>query len=372
MRLLILNWQDRKHPQAGGAETHLHEIFGRIARMGHSVTLLSCGFEGAPERETLDGINVIRRGSRSTFNYSVPLWWRTEGRALDPDIVIDDINKIPFMSPLYIRRPIVGIIHHLFGDSLINEVGRLSAAYVSFFERRIPRVYAATPISVVSESTKQECIALGLPPSNLHVIYNGIEPTEFPMRVAEKAAVPTVVYFGRLKRYKSVDHVVRAFVRVREVIPDAQLEIIGRGDDLPLLEELVVNLNLGESVSFRGWVSGEEKIELLSRAHVVVNPSIKEGWGITNMEANACGTPVISADVPGLRDSVSNGVSGVLYPYGNIEQLADTITRVLTDAELRMRLSEGAVHWASSFTWDRSAQEMLSLCERTISTWSRD
>lgn len=134
----------------------------------------------------------------------------------------------------------------------------------------------------------------------------------------------------------------------------------------------MVNLNLGDSVSFRGWVSGEEKVELLSRAHVVVNPSIKEGWGITNMEANACGTPVISADVPGLRDSVSNGVSGGLYPYGNIEQLAIMINNVLTDAELRMRLSEGAVHWASSFTWDRSAKEMLSLCERTISTWSRD
>ncbi len=372
MRLLILNWQDRKHPQAGGAETHLHEIFGRIARMGHSVTLLSCGFEGAPDREILDGIQVIRRGSRSTFNYSVPLWWRNEGRALDVDVVIDDINKIPFMSPLYIKRPIVGIIHHLFGDSLINEVGRLSAAYVSLFERRIPRVYGTTPISVVSESTKKECIALGLPPTNLHVIYNGIEPSEFPMHVCEKATVPTVVYFGRLKRYKSVDHVVQAFKIVLQRIPQAQLQIIGRGDDLPLLEDLVRTSGLQESVTFRGWVSGDDKIEFLSKAHVVVNPSIKEGWGITNMEANACGTPVISADVPGLRDSVSNGVSGLLYPYGDLGNLAENIIRVLQDEDLRSRLSEGAVHWASSFTWERSAREMLALCEQTIASWPTD
>ncbi len=372
MRLLILNWQDRKHPEAGGAETHLHEIFGRIARMGHSVTLLSCGFEGAPESEVLDDIRVIRRGRRSTFNYSVPLWWRSEGKGLDPDIVIDDINKIPFMSPLFINRPILGIIHHLFGESIFSEAGLITGTYVSFFERRIPRVYRNTPISVVSDSTKQECIELGLAPSHLHVIHNGIEPTEFPMHVGAKAEPPTVVYFGRLKRYKSVDHVIKAFALVRRDVPAALLQIIGRGDDLTHLEELVRQMGLENVVTFRGWVNGSEKIDLLSKAHVVVNPSVKEGWGITNMEANACGTPVVSADVPGLRDSVSNGVSGLLYPYGNIEHLAGSITRVLTDTDLRNRLREGAAHWASSFTWDRSAELMLELCEQTISQWQHD
>ncbi|MCX6139337.1 MAG: glycosyltransferase family 4 protein [Candidatus Kapabacteria bacterium] len=372
MRLLIFNWQDRNHPEAGGAETHLHEIFGRIARMGHSVTLLSCAFEGAPEQEMLDGIQVIRRGSRSTFNYTVPLWWRKEGVALSPDIIIDDINKIPFMTPMYVKRPILGLIHHLFGESIYSEVGRISGTYVSFFERRIPKVYRQVPFAVVSDSTKKECIELGLPGSNLHVIHNGIEPKDFPMRVGEKAGVPTVVYFGRLKRYKSVDHVVQAFALVRRSVPNAHLQIIGRGDDLPLLRDLVLKNNLGDSVEFRGWVSGEEKIALLSHAHVAVNPSIKEGWGITNMEANACGTPVVSADVPGLRDSVSNGVSGILYQYGKIEQLAGSIVRVLLDDDLRSRLSEGAVHWASSFTWDRSAHEMLALCQQTISQWPQD
>ena len=371
MRLLILNWQDRKHPEAGGAETHLHEIFGRIARMGHSVSLLSCGFEGAAESEVLDGIHVIRRGRRSTFNYTVPLWWHSEGKGLKPDIVIDDINKLPFMSPLFIKRPILGIIHHLFGESIFSEAGLIAGTYVSFFERRIPRVYRNTPISVVSDSTKQECTELGLAPSHLHVIHNGIEPTEFPMHVGAKAERPTAVYFGRLKRYKSVDHVIKAFTLVHKDVPTAQLQIIGRGDDLPHLEALVQEMGLKDVVSFRGWVSGPEKIELLSKAHVAVNPSVKEGWGITNMEANACGTPVLSADVPGLRDSVSNGVSGLLYPYGNIEHLAGSITRILTDTNLRDMLSEGAVHWASSFTWDRSAEQMLELCEQTISTWQQ-
>lgn len=372
MHLLVLNWQDKNHPQAGGAETHLHEIFGRIARMGHRVTLLSCGFDGAPANEILDGIHVIRRGCRSSFNYTVPIWWRTQGRHLNPDIVVDDINKIPFMTPLFIKKPIIGIIHHLFGDSIYREVGWLAGSYVTFFERRIPRVYRNIPIATVSESTRAECIELGLSPDCLEVIFNGIEPTEFPMTVAAKADVPTVVYCGRLKRYKSVDHVVRAFHIVRQRIPKAQLQIIGRGGDLTMLEKLVQTLQLEESVTFRGWVSGSEKVDLLSNAHVAVNPSVKEGWGITNIEANACGTPVISADVPGLRDSVKSGVSGLLYPYADIDCLANNMYQVLTDYDLRARLSEGAVHWASSFTWDRSAEKMLALCEHTVSSWSRD
>lgn len=371
MKLLVLNWQDRNHPEAGGAETHLHEIFGRIARMGHTVNLLSCGFQGAPSNETLEGINVIRRGSRASFNYTVPLWWKREGHLLSPDIIIDDINKIPFMTPLFVNKPVVGIIHHLFGKSIFREVGFLAGTYVSLFERLIPTVYKGVPIATVSESTRSECIALGLKPEQLSVIYNGIAPDEFPMAVATKASVPTLVYFGRLKRYKSVAHVIRAFSIVHENIPNAQLQIIGRGDDLASLQELVTTLRLNSHVVFRGWVTGAEKIEYLSKAHVAINPSVKEGWGITNIEANACGTPVISADVPGLRDSVSNGVSGLLYPYGEIGQLADLILRVLREDEFRLRLSNGAIHWASSFTWDRSAQEMLALCKQTIDSWSR-
>jgi glycosyltransferase involved in cell wall biosynthesis len=370
MRILVLNWQDREHPQAGGAETHLHEIFGRIARSGHDVTLVSCGFPGAPSETELDGIRVIRRGSRSTFNYVVPLWWLRHGRHMAPDVVVDDINKIPLMTPLYVKRPIVGIIHHLFGRSIIQEAGRIAGTYVSLFERRIPIVYRNVPISVVSESTRQECIELGLPAKNLSVIYNGIEPTEFPMSVGAKADAPTIVYFGRLKRYKSVDHVVRAFALVREQVPSARLQIIGRGDDLPYLEDVVRSTGCADAVSFRGWVSGPEKIAHLSAAHVVINPSVKEGWGITNLEANACGTPVISADSPGLRDSVLDGTSGLLYPYGDIRALSDAILRVLSNDHLRRSLSEGAITWASRFTWDESARAMLELLGRTATRTS--
>lgn len=369
MHLLLFNWQDRTHPQAGGAEVHLHEIFGRIAGQGHRVTLYCCAHDGAPARETIDGIDVIRAGGRSTFNYTVRSWWKNHGRAMKPDIVIDDINKIPFFTPRFVDRPLLGIIHHLFGSTIYREAGLLSGSYVRWFERRIPSVYRSTPLCVVSESTRRELVDLGLPPGNIRIVHNAINHDAFPMRVVAKEEHPTITYFGRLKKYKSVDHLLQAFVDVRQRLPDARLRILGTGDERPALETLARTLGIAESVTFHGYVSEADKTRLLSSSHVVVNTSIKEGWGITNIEANACGTPVVSADVPGLRDSVRDGSSGVLYPYGAIKSLAGILTRILIDDVERRRLSEGAVAWASTFTWARSAREMLDCCQHVVDTW---
>lgn len=366
MKLLIFNWQDRTHPQAGGAEVHLHEIFGRIARMGHEVTLVCCRYGGAPTSEELDNINIVRVGSRPTFNYRVPIWWLQNRRKYSPDIVVDDINKIPFLTPLYIKRPILGIVHHFFGQSIFSEAGKLAGTYVHFFENKIASVYRNTNICTVSQSSREECLERGLLPEHVSVIYNAITPEAFPMMVSQKAVRPTVVYFGRLKKYKSVDHLIRAFDVVRKELPDAILEILGTGDELQELRNLALQLHLDDAVKFHGYVSDEEKIHYLSRAHVAVNTSVKEGWGITNIEANACGTPVVSANVPGLRDSVSSGHSGILYDFGNIPQLGSALLHILRHDDERRALSEGAVEWAKRFSWETSAKEMLELCRRTI------
>jgi len=367
MRILVVNWQDKSHPQSGGAESHLHSIFSRIAAKGHHVTLLCCGHGKAPHRETCDGINIVRIGRRPWFNYIVPLWWTLVGKGLKFDIVIDDINKLPFFTPRFVRKiPILAIIHHFFGDSIYQQAGRLTGKYVLWFEKQIPRVYANIPICVVSESTKQECIDRGIPDKNIHIIYNGIDASLFPFEVTTKATTETLVYFGRLKRYKSIDHILHAMVKVREQFPNVVLDVIGTGDDQTALEEIATALGLIDVVRFHGFVEDSEKAKHLSRAYIDLNPSVKEGWGITNIEANACGTPVISADVPGLRDSVKHEYSGMLYPYGDIDELARLICLVLADASLRERLSMNAIEWARRFTWDAAAQQMLELCADVI------
>lgn len=368
MKILVINWQDIKNPFGGGAETHLHEIFKRIAAHGNHVELFSCEIEGEPSEETIDGIKIFRKGKRDTFNFGVKKIYRQRFMNAGFDIVIDDINKIPFYTSRFVKQPVLAIGHHLFGKSIFKEVGKLSGTYVYLAEKLIPQYYRNTPLVVVSESTKQEFVQLGFDEKKIDIVYNAIDPSEFPMKVLNKSNHPVVTYFGRLKKYKSIDHLIKAFAIVREQIPESDLWIIGRGDYQSSLESLASKLNLKSNIVFHGFVEEEKKKELLSSSYLVVNTSLKEGWGITNIESNACGTPVVSANVPGLRDSVKDGESGLLYEYGNINELAEKIITVLSNDTKRKELEQGAIQWASKFNWDDSAKKMYGIMERVVNT----
>lgn len=366
MKILVINWQCIKNPYGGGAEVHFHEIFSRIASKGHTVVLLACKFEGASEYEVIDGIEIYRKGSRSLFNFYVPKHVKQLDKKYNFDIIIDDINKIPFYTPLYVKKPILAISHHFFGRSIFREASVPAGLYVVAGEYCMRFVYKRTPFSVVSQSTLDEFTKMGYDKRYFTIIYNAIDHNRFPFSIGEKEKEPTVSYFGRLKKYKSVDHLLRAFAIVKKKHPQAKLHILGRGDFRGKLENLAKQLGIDKDTIFFGFVSEEEKVRLLSRAWCVVNTSMKEGWGITNLEANAAGTPVISANSPGLRDSVSVGKSGLLYEYGNIEELAEKIEMIFSDAELRKTLSAGAIDWAKQFSWDKSADEMIILIEKVI------
>ncbi len=366
MKILLINWQDIKNPFGGGAEVHMHEIFKRIVSQGHEVTLLCCDVPGFPSEEIIDGIKVIRKGNRSVFNYIVKKEYQRLSAANHYDIVIDDINKIPFYTPQFVKEPLIAISHHFFGKSIFRETNFLSASYVFMAEKFVDKVYSKTPFAVVSESTLSEFIERGFDNKNFVIIPNAIEHKQFPMKITVKNENPTITYFGRLKKYKSVDHLLEAFAIVKKTIPNAQLEIVGKGDFIDYLKTLAKKLNIEEATTFWGFVTETQKVELLSQSHLVVNTSMKEGWGITNIEANACGTPSVSANVPGLRDSVKPGLSGLLYKYGDINDLADSIIKVMTNKDLYKQLSAGSVKWAKSFSWDNSAQMMIEYCNKVI------
>ena len=100
MRILALNWNDLTNPFAGGAEVHLEELLRRLVTYGHEVTLLCSGWDDCASEETIEGVRIIRRGKRATFNLVAPKWVRTLAREGDYDILIEDINKIPFYTPL--------------------------------------------------------------------------------------------------------------------------------------------------------------------------------------------------------------------------------------------------------------------------------
>lgn len=366
MKILVLNWQDIMNPLGGGAEVHFHEIFKRIAAQGHSVTLFCSSFTDAPKEETIDGIRVIREGGRNFFNFIVPFRYHSRFRHERYDVVVDDINKIPFFSPVFVKEPLVGIVHHLFGRSIFLEASLPAALYVSLSERFALGEYFNIPIAVVSESTKQELISHGFAERNLSIVPNCVDHGVYRDLEQPEASIPIIGHLGRLKKYKSTDHLLKAFKIVRLEAPNAQLHIVGDGDFRWELQRLANELDIADAVQFKGFVGKEQKISLLNQMRVAVNCSAKEGWGLTVIEANACGVPVIASDVPGLRDSVLDEKTGLLYEYGNIEQLAQKILLVLRDDNLRLRLKQEALHWAQSFNWDDSAVKMLEVLGKAI------
>jgi glycosyltransferase involved in cell wall biosynthesis len=366
MRILLFNWQDIKNPAGGGAEVYLHQIFKRLAAQGHDITLLCSQFSGAPKDDVIDGIRIMRRGNRSLFNYSVPIEYERHLRREHFDIVIDDINKIPFYTPMYIREPLLGMVMHLFGTSIFKEASFPAASYVYCAERFALSVYGNTPLVAISPSTRTELLTHGCREENIFLIPCAVNHDVYRQLSSVARTGPIIGYVGRIKKYKSVDHLLRAFAIVLKIIPNAKLIIIGDGDGKPAFERLSHELQIDHAATFTGFLPLEEKVRQLNQMQIVVNTSAKEGWGLTVTEANACGVPAVASDVPGLRDAVIDGETGLLYEYGNIEQLAEKILLLLRDEHLRTRLTNGALEYAQSLTWDKSAKIMLEVIDKVL------
>jgi glycosyltransferase involved in cell wall biosynthesis len=366
LKILVINWQDITNPLAGGAEVHLHEVFERIAAQGHEVTLFCHAYNGAPSEEIRNGIRIIRQGNRSLFNFVVPYRYLTQFSREHYDIVIDDVNKIPFYTPLFVRAPIHVITHHLFGKSIFLETFFPFALYVYLSEKLIKPIYKDKHFIFGSPSTYSEYIEWGFPRDQLEIVNYCVNKQIFFPDPNNTFNRNDIAYFGRLKRYKSVDHLLEAFIRLKEVESELTLHIIGDGDDKPRLEGLVKEAGITDSVVFHGFIREEEKAPLLQRMNFVINTSSKEGWGLTVVEANSCGTPVIAADVQGLRDSVVNGKTGLLYEFGNIAELTAKMRMLLHDVSLRNTLRANALIWAEGFDWDVAANKTLELLTRTI------
>ncbi len=353
MRLLVINWLDRENPQSGGAETHLHEIYGRLAQRGHDVTLLCSGWQGCVAETVLDGMKVVRVGGRWDFALHVVGAYRALRRAGRFDMVIEDINKLPLFSPLWVKEPVDVVVPHLFGWTAFREAGWAVAGTVVAAERAIPLVYRRCQFTAISESTRSDLLARGVPVERTRVVYCGIDSETFTPAPELRSPTPIIAYVGRLRRYKGVELILQAVARMQN--RDVTVEIAGTGDDRPRLEALAASLDLGRRVRFLGFVSEAEKTALLRRAWIVGLTSPKEGWGITNLEAAACGTPVVASDSPGLRESVLDGRTGFLVKHGDVSALADAFERITADPALVTRLGTAGRVFAESFTWESAA-----------------
>jgi glycosyltransferase involved in cell wall biosynthesis len=356
VNLLVVNWLDRLNPLAGGAEIHLFEIFRRVAARGHRVRLVCSGWPGAVPSETVDGIEVTRVAGRNTFALAGR---RAVRRALArerPDVLVEDINKLPLFLARLTDRPMCVLVPHLFGATAFREAPWPMAATVWLAERPIPRAYRRADFEAISESTRDDLVARGVPRERIRVIHPGVDATVFhPDPTLPRTDRPSFLYMGRLKRYKGVELAIQALALARRQRPELSLDIAGTGDDRARLEALARATGQGDAVRFHGFVPDARKLRLLRSTWANLFPSPKEGWGITVVEAAACGTPSLASDSPGLRDSVRDGETGYLVPHGDPAALAARMLELAADSALVDRLGRAGRQFAEALSWDRAA-----------------
>ncbi len=356
MNILLVNWQDPEHPQAGGAEIHLFEIFGRLARRGHRVRLVCAGWRGCAGRARLQDIDIERVGDRTSFA------WRARGavvralRAERPDVLVEDVNKLPLYTPTLTGLPSYVIVPHLFGTTAFQEVAWWQAAIVWLAERPIPRVYRRSAFQAISESTRDDLVARGVAEARVRVIHPGVDhATYHPRPGLDRTPRPSFLYVGRLQRYKGVETAITALAQARRIRPDLALDVAGTGPDRARLEQRARDAGVAGAVRFLGFVSHEDKLRLLRTTWANLFPSVKEGWGMTVIEAAACGTPSLASNSPGLRDSVRDGATGFLVPHGDPEALARRMLELADHPALVDDLGRRAQAFAAGFTWDAAA-----------------
>lgn len=349
MKILILHRKDITNLEAGGGTFYIHRVAKYLVQKGHKVTLICANYSESKSEDNIDGVNILRLGTKHSVYFLSPFHYLRKFKG-KTDIIIDVINGPPWFSPLYSNAPKIVLLLQTFREIFLTELNKPLAFILLSIEKFIPCVYHNTPVVTLSHSVKKDLVNMGLPERNILVIPPGIDREKYGL--GEKSHLSLVLYVGRLKKYKGLEYLIMAMREVVKETPDAKLFIVGKGDYVDELVSLTDKLGLRNVVRFCGYVSEERKVELMRKAHVIVVPSIKEGWGIPVIEAAACGTLAIGTDTTGLRDSIINGKTGFLVPYGEPKILAKKIVEVLKNDDLRDKLSKHAIRWARNFGWD--------------------
>ncbi len=363
-RILIFNWRDIKNVYAGGAEVYIHELAKRWAASGHQVTIFASNDRKHEPYAFVDGVRVIRRGGFYGVYAMAMIYYFVHFRKRI-DIIIDCENGIPFFTPLYAREAVFCLLHHIHQEVFRKGLILPLALFASFLEKTMmPIVYRNSRFITISESSKKSMEELKITKHEISIVNPGVDLES--LSPAEKLQTPLVSYVGRLKDYKSVDILIAAFAKILEKIPSAFLVIAGDGEEEKNLMRHARRLKLSEKIIFAGKISDDKKCMLMQTSWVFVNPSMMEGWGITTIEANACGTAVVASDVPGLRDSVRDGVTGFLSPYGDVDALAKRILHLIQNVDQRKLCEVNALLWAKNFSWDKSSEAFLAVVSNNL------
>jgi glycosyltransferase involved in cell wall biosynthesis len=336
----MLNWRDKAHSGAGGAEVWAHRVAEQLALAGHDVTFFSSAVVGQPEYDEHRGVRIIRRGSRITVYREAKKFWREQSGGFDA--VIESVNTRPFDCPKFVGdTPLITMIHQLAREVWPHQMPyplALLGRHVlePMWLRRYRDVKVITSAKSGAESFREH----GL--HDVEIIPLGRELPD-DLRRYEKEADPTVLFCGRLASNKRPDHAVKAFLALREQIPNAKMWVIGSGEMEAKLKHLA-----HDRVTFFGHVSQQKKFELMARAHALLVTSVREGWGFVVTEAGAVGTATVGYNVAGLSDSIpaANGVLVEPNPQALAEQLVELLPNWVANGYSTQPVAGGVLPWS--------------------------
>lgn len=369
MNILIFSWRDIKHPMSGGAEQVMHEHAKGWIVVGHSVTHFSSRFKGSKGGEVIDGVEIIRRGHQ----YYLGVQWAAFIYYLKKrkkfDLIIDEFHGLPFFTPFYVRKKKLALVQETarkvwFLNPLPWPMNWVIGITGYILEPLFFLIYRKISFMTGSRSAKEDIFKMGIPRRNITVIPHGvIAPKDFSFNKKEKKW--TIIFLGKLSKDKGIEDALKTFF-ILNMKEEYKFWILGKEETRSYFNriiKMVNDLKLKGQVKFWGFVSEEKKFYLLAKSHVLINPSVHEGWGLVNIEANSVGTPVVAYRVSGSVDSVKDGVSGILCKENTPEELAKDVDEILNSNKLYKKLQKGTISWSKNFSWEKSRKLSLKLIE---------
>ncbi len=362
--LVLTNWRDGRHPDAGGAEEVCEQLARCLSNREWEVVLLTSAVGGQAPTETKDGFRIIRKGSRFTVYPWTLLWILRNRRSVRA--VIDSQNGIPFFTPLVVgkRTPVLLLLHHVHRRLFIHYFSPFTARIGRWLESTGTRmVYGDRAVIAVSPSTRKGARRdfklrgeiFVVPPGCKAV---GTEPPGTRLRCRHER----IVWVGRLVPQKRIGMILDAMPGLLAEFPRLDLHLIGDGPERGSLMERVGRLGLADQVVFHGSMEATARDELVRSAWLSVTASESEGWGPGVIEANAQGVPVLAYRRPGLRDSIRHLDTGWLIEEGEPlgPAVAEALTR-LADPKFAEDIGVRAQRWIARFTWDEMAMQVLDI-----------
>jgi glycosyltransferase involved in cell wall biosynthesis len=358
------------NPNAVGGEFYFWELARGLAGLGHKVTLICSSFDGCKSTEIKDDVEIIRVKRTWSLSFKIFTEYMRIARS-NYDMVVEEAiggQRLPFFGAIYIKKPLISVWHQRNEKIFFEQYPFLIAVSLSIFERFLAILYRNHTILTPSEGAKQKLLPLGFRKGKIQVIYDGVGAT-FEKVETNKIRGNTIVCLGKMRRYKRIDHTILALPKIISKVKEpCKLIVAGKVSEidkgyLEWMVKLSRDLGVSKNVDFRINISESQKLEILSHAKVLVQPSPIEGFSIVVVEANRCGTPVVASDgVP--TDVLIDGYNGFSYPFGQINNLSNRVVELLCDKPLWHKMSSNSKKWSEQFTWAQSALEFEQLINK--------